>query len=289
MIPIVCLPLLFALLVPSPCAANFHEDFEIIWGRDGRAKILDNGTLLTLSLDKTSGSGFQSKKEFFFGKINMDMKLIPGNSAGTVTAFYLSSQGEEHDEIDFEFLGNLSGEPYTIHTNVYSQGQGKREEQFHLWFDPTADFHTYSILWTPKRIIFYVDGVAIREFKNLEVLGVKYPRRQAMRLYSTLWNGDNWATMGGQVKTNWTQAPFTASYRNFSAKACTRYPGSPSLSTSCSKSSHAYKYHEWLHQHLDAANRGKMNWVRKHYMIYNYCNDINRFPQRVPLECNLPY
>ncbi|KAF5456429.1 hypothetical protein F2P56_025917 [Juglans regia] len=265
-------------LVLAASAGNFYQDFDITWG-DGRAKILNNGQLLTLSLDKTSGSGFKSKKEYLFGKIDMQLKLVPGNSAGTVTAYYLSSLGSAHDEIDFEFLGNLSGDPYILHTNVFTQGNGNREQQFYLWFDPTKDFHTYSILWNPQSIIFSVDGTPIRELKNLESKGVPFPKNQPMWIYSSLWNADDWATRGGLVKTDWSQAPFTASYRNFKAQACIWSSGSSSCSSNNSSAN------SWLTESLDATGQERIKWVQKNYMIYNYCTDIKRFPQGLPPEC----
>ena len=89
-----------------------------------------------------------------------------------------------------------------------------------------------------------------------------------MRIYSSLWNADEWATRGGLVKTDWSQAPFTASYRNFNAATAA-----------------AANSARWLSQELDAASQKRLKWVQKNYMIYNYCTDTKRFPHGLPLEC----
>jgi len=102
---------------------------------------------------------------------------------------------------------------------------------------------------------FSIDGTPIREFKNMESKVVAFPKNQPMRLYSSLWNADDWATRGGLVKTDWANAPFTASYRNFNAD---------------SASSNA-----WV----------RLSEVQKKYMIYNYCSDIKKFPQGLPTKC----
>lgn len=264
--------LVFLATLSASIAGNLNQEFDLTWGGN-RGKVFNGGELLSLSLDKASGSGFQSKKEYLFGRIDMQLKLVAGDSAGTVTTYYLSSQGPNHDEIDFEFLGNVTGEPYIVHTNVYAQGKGNREQQFYLWFDPTNNFHTYSIQWNPYQIVFLVDNTPIRQFKNAESLGVSYPKNQHMRIYSSLWNADDWATRGGLVKTDWSKAPFTAYYRNLNVQTC---------SGSCTS---GFSNGAWQNQELDTYGRRRLRWVQKNFMIYNYCTDYKRFPQGFPPEC----
>lgn len=60
-----------------------------------------------------------------------------------------------HDELDFEFLGNIRGKEWRIQTNVYGNGSTNvgREERYTLWFDPSEEFHRYSILWVEDQIM----------------------------------------------------------------------------------------------------------------------------------------
>ncbi|KAF5805752.1 putative xyloglucan:xyloglucosyl transferase [Helianthus annuus] len=104
---------------------------------------------------------------FLFGQIDMPIKLVPGHSTGTVLAFYLTSDQPNRDEIYFQFLGNVSGQPYILQTSVYADGFDNREERIYLWFDPTKDFHTYSILWNLHQIgLNHVRTLKGHEHKN---------------------------------------------------------------------------------------------------------------------------
>lgn len=160
-----------------------------------------------------------------------------------------------------------------------------------LWIHKYTIFAFWLIINSTLACIcsFLVDGLPIRQFKNLESYGIPFPTYQPMRLYSSLWNADNWATRGGLVKIDWTQSPFTASYKNFNANGCIWSYGTSSCDSN-SPNSNANKG-TWYWEKLDYSDQGKMAWVQNNYMIYNYCTDTKRFPQGFAPECyltNLP-
>lgn len=253
--------------VGASAGSVLDTEFYVSWAAD-HVKFLKGGQELHLTLDQVSGSGFASKNKYLFGNINMQITLVPGDSAGTVTAFYFSSQGSNHDELDFEFLGNKSGEPYVLQTNVYASGKGDREQRIYLWFDPATEFHTYGVIWNTAYILFMVDEVPIRVFMNNKALGVPYPERQAMGVFSSIWNGDSWATQGGLVKIDWSHAPFVAAYCNFQS-----YEAVASSMEGSDES-----------EPLTPGQKNKLDWVKRNYMIYDYCEDKQRYPVPPP-EC----
>ncbi|GMG98650.1 hypothetical protein Nepgr_000490 [Nepenthes gracilis] len=277
---------LFALLIGIVSSVKFEELFRPSWARD---HVIYQRDLLQLKLDKDSGAGFESKGKYMYGKVTAQIKLVEGDSAGTVTAFYMSSDGPNHNEFDFEFLGNTTGEPYLVQTNVYVNGVGNREQRLNLWFDPAKDFHSYSILWNQRLVVFLVDETPVRVHSNLEHRGIPFPKDQAMRVYSSIWNADDWATQGGRVKTEWSHAPFIASYKAFEIDACEcPLPRAAAENMKrCSSGSGGVKRYWWDEPtmlELNVHQRHQLLWVRANHMVYDYCTDNARFPV-IPVEC----
>ncbi|XP_068640855.1 xyloglucan endotransglucosylase/hydrolase protein 9-like [Aristolochia californica] len=261
---------------------NFSELFQFSWAPE---HIVTDAGVVKLTLDYSSGCGFESRKKYLFGQVSADIKLVEGDSAGTVTAFYMSSQGPTHDELDFEFLGNVTGEPYLVQTNIYVNGTGNREQRHTLWFDPTMDSHSYSLLWNHHHIIDLIDGVPIRTFANREEKGIPYPNSQAMGIYSSVWNADDWATQGGRVKTNWSHAPFISTFRKVAVDACEFSPETDDLSGKCREGEEFWWDRPALNE-LNFHQSHQLKWVRRKHLVYDYCKDTARFTQ-LPPECSV--
>lgn len=228
------------------------------------------------------GSGFKSLKNYQSGYFGTYMKLQPGYTAGIITSFYLSNNQDfpgNHDEIDIEFLGTTPNKPYILQTNVYIRGSGDgniigREMKFHLWFDPTKDFHNYAILWDPNEIIFFVDDIPIRRYPKKN--DATFPQRP-MYVYGSIWDASSWATEQGRIKADYRYQPFVGKYNNnfkiagcaaYESPSCRRAPsGSPSGAGGLSR------------QQIDT-----MLWVQRNYKVYDYCRDPRRDHTHTP-EC----
>jgi len=71
----------------AAAASKFDDVVQPSWAND---HMVYDGDLLKLRLDANSGGGFVSRSKFLYGKARADLKLVPGDSAGVVTAFYVS-------------------------------------------------------------------------------------------------------------------------------------------------------------------------------------------------------
>ncbi|KAL3699475.1 hypothetical protein R1sor_017497 [Riccia sorocarpa] len=283
--------LCFSALVVSVAASDFWRDFYITFGGQNvhYSGSPESGyENIQLQLDNSTGSGFQSKNPYLYGYQSMKIKLVGGNSAGTVTSFYMRSKYTNWCELDFEFLGNVSGQPYILQTNVFSEGVGNREQRIYFWFDPTADYHEYGILWNHNLILFLVDGKVIRVFHDTRDLGVPYLDYQPLYLVSSLWDGSPWCTQGGRIPIDWTQAPFTAEYTDFQIDACAIYNapyGTQDELTACSNQVYSSWYGNEPNLALTQTQIDDLRWIKSNYIIYDYCTDLERFNYTTPPEC----
>jgi len=105
-----------------------------------------------------------------------------------------------------------------------------------------------------------------------------FPLYQPMRLYASIWDADEWATQGGRIKTDWSHAPFTAFFRNYTANACVPNNKAWICGQESGDSS-------WFNQELDEEGQQKLNDVNAKNKIYDYCTDSRRFPNGYPPEC----
>lgn len=144
-------------------------------------------------------------------------------------------------------------------------------------------------LWSPQMIDelffflvsrFMVDETPIREHTNLEHRGIPFPKDQAMGVYSSIWNADDWATQGGRVKTDWSHAPFVASYKGFEIDACECPVSTATAADNMKRCGSALPTMSELSLHQNH----QLMWVRANHLVYDYCTDTSRFPT-IPAEC----
>ncbi|KZV31599.1 putative xyloglucan endotransglucosylase/hydrolase protein 30-like [Dorcoceras hygrometricum] len=264
----------------------FSKGFSPLFGD---ANIIPSGDdqSVQLQLNQYTGSGFKSSDLFGHGLYSAKIKLPSDYTAGIVIAFYTTNGDlfpKSHDELDFEFLGNVRGKPWRCQTNMYGNGSTSRgrEERYYLWFDPSQDFHRYSILWTTKNIIFYVDDVPIREIVRNDAMGADFPSKP-MSLYATIWDASDWATSGGKYRANYKYAPFVAEFTDLVLHGCATALLQEAVTADCTNTD--YKQPEGADfANMTPKQKVAMRRFREKYIYYSYCYDTIRYPVPPP-EC----
>ncbi|KAJ6263733.1 Beta-glucanase [Drechslerella dactyloides] len=181
-------------------------EFDVL-NRGERISYQDDGCHMRVQGSYDSPT-FRSKFFIFWGKVEVVMKIAPG--AGVVSSFYM--QSDTLDEIDLEWLG---GQPNNLQTNFFSKG---RQDVYtnggnHNVNDAVGAFHTYTIDWTTDRIIWSIDGAAVRTLTRASA-GDFYPQTPMQIKFGPWPAGDpgsgspkgtvDWA--GGPI--NFSQGPF---------------------------------------------------------------------------------
>ncbi|KAI3469090.1 hypothetical protein Pfo_025753 [Paulownia fortunei] len=264
---------------------TFDEAYSPLFSKFNIQRSPDDKTVCLL-LNRFSGSGIISSDYYNYGFFSASIKMPSEHTAGIVVAFYTSNVDtfeKNHDELDIEFLGNTKGKPWRFQTNMYGNGSVSRgrEERYRMWFDPSNDSHRYSILWTPKNIIFYVDKIPIREVVRNAAMRGDYPSKP-MSVYATIWDASSWATNGGQEKVNYRYEPFVAEFKDLVLEGCIVDPTDQISSSNCTDTIAGLIAKDY--SAITPQGRRSMKWFREKYMYYSYCYDNLRYPVPPP-EC----
>ncbi|KAJ1296097.1 hypothetical protein BS78_01G272800 [Paspalum vaginatum] len=259
---------------------TFPAGFMPLFGGDNLVQSPD-GRSVRLKLDAHTGSGFVSKSAYHHGFFSASIKLPDDHTAGVVVAFYLSNADvfpHNHDEVDFELLGNRRGHEWRVQTNLYGNGSTSRgrEERYLLPFDPTLRPHAYAVAWTPTAIIFYVDGAPIREVVRVPPMGADFPAKP-MSVYATIWDGSAWATEGGRYKVDYAFAPFAADFSSLVLSGCPAGSGDAHCEVTLMTAGCAV---------MTPAKRAAMQRFRRRFLLYSVCHDRYRYNGTIFPECD---
>lgn len=274
-------------------SSSFKENLVAVWNEHNAGAYGDEVQLSLNKVDNVSeGVTITTTTKYYCGYFRASVRLPRGDSSGTVATLYLASPGPDHSEVDFEFLGNKTNtqpgnNEIVLQTNIFATGVGNREQRISLWFDPTEDFHYYSVIWNHKTVSMYVDEVLIRIFQNYEDQGVPYLRSdKAMQVYMSIFDGSSWATRGGLDKIDWSHSPFNVRYKDIIIDACVVDPASI-MASPCARPEADNWWNQPYFHSLPADRLAFMDQVMKDHCIYDYCIDTKRFPVPPP-ECTLP-
>ena len=136
-----------------------------------------------------------------FGRVECVLKTAPGT--GIVSSAVL--QSDDLDEIDWEWLGindlyvqtNYFGKG---NTGTYNRGATHDNNGNH------DEFHTYTIDWTSKQIVWQIDGQTVRSLTPKDTEDDQYPQ-SPMMVKIGVWAGGDPNNAQGTIRKSICPCP----------------------------------------------------------------------------------
>jgi endo-1,3-1,4-beta-glycanase ExoK len=151
------------------------------------------GGLVPRIASATQGAELYRSEAYRYGRFEARVRYAPGE--GVVSSFFLwkdgSSATTSWNELDFEKINGTC----RMQTNIWT-AKGTQSAQIHTPpFDLCAEYHTYTMEWTPDYISWLVDGTQLRKVTGAAVTEYTQNAAQGMTIHFNLWPGDS--TFGG--------------------------------------------------------------------------------------------
>jgi beta-glucanase (GH16 family) len=156
------------------------------------------------------GVEYRSLETLTYGKVEARMRFAQGSAVvSSLVLIYTPWPPDDWNELDIECLGNTTDEVQFNHMiNIPPADPATGHLQFpelkRLGFDPTADFHEYTIEWVPGSATFLVDGT-VMHVATQEMDRMTLPQNILLTIWAS--DAEDWA---GPVDA--TTVPTSAEY-----------------------------------------------------------------------------
>ncbi len=161
------------------------------------------------------GVEMRSRQTVKYGRVESRIRFAKGSAVvSSLVLIYTPYPADNWNELDIEFLGRYSdraqvneqvylGPPVT--PPVTQSVTPSQDPAFVTFpFDPSADFHTYAIEWTPAEVRFTADGAVVHTWSS-QIALMKLPQNILLTIWAS--NAASWA---GPVGTD--TAPTSVEY-----------------------------------------------------------------------------
>jgi len=136
------------------------------------------------------GGEFRTKEAYAYGRFEVNYKTAKGD--GILSTYFTYFDGTDSDpwsstkwnEIDLEILGRFDD---NVQFNTITPGQTNHVRSQYVSFDPSKDYHTYAVEWTPDYVAWFVDGAEVYRQTQSHIQTLTRPQKIMMNIWQPVY------------------------------------------------------------------------------------------------------